>query len=296
VCGDGQCTGSEDPAGCPEDCALSCGCGDRFPRQSWVRSVVSRPSGAPLLEAGDAAQILAARSDASGTALLAEWYGWGSGHDGQCASASCGICTPDGNSRYWVGCEEVGAALPCPSCSSYIDGERVRATVPNPGGAASIGAGTLGTIVAGRAAPGGLELLVEWDGWTGGHDGNCPASDCGGCQPSGRSRWWVECGSVEPADASRELLGCACGGRFRERSLVESVLSSPSGAPGLEAGVRGMVIAANADLGSAELLVEWEGWLGGHEGRCGAADCGNCVASGSSRWWVGCDELRLLIP
>jgi hypothetical protein len=39
------------------------------------------------------------------------------------------------------------------------------------------------------------------------------------------------------------------------------------------------------------LLVAWDGWNNGHNGRCFAAQCGACSQSGSNKYWVYCNDV-----
>jgi hypothetical protein len=182
----------------------------------------------------------------------------------------------------WLGDEpECRRTMPCACGGQFAVGDRVTAAVAMPSGAGMLAAASPGTVVAGST--GMLPLLVEWDGWPNGHDGNCPASSCPMCAPSGSSRWYVLCTDVAP-----QQLTCSCGSQFAAGERVAAAIDSPSGATGLAGGTTGTVIAAG---GSPPLLVEWDGWTSGHDGNCAAATCGTCTPSGMSRWYVGCDEV-----
>ena len=59
--------------------------------------------------------------------------------------------------------------------------------------------GTLGTILAGYNS--GTDMVLgQWDGWSGGHDGNCGVK-CGGTCVSNpmNGRWWVYCDKIVAA-------------------------------------------------------------------------------------------------
>jgi hypothetical protein len=88
--------------------------------------------------------------------------------------------------------------LTCACSRTYSVGERVVSTQDYlPLGGGYIGVGALGTVIAG-ANRSGSELLIQWDGWTGGHNGHCFATECGSCSSGGNSRWWQNCSSVRP--------------------------------------------------------------------------------------------------
>ena len=58
--------------------------------------------------------------------------------------------------------------------------------------------GDLGTVVA--AKDGGNPLLIAWDSWAGGHDGNCDTVDdlCTACvNEDTADRWWNKCAAIE---------------------------------------------------------------------------------------------------
>ncbi|MHB8878834.1 MAG: hypothetical protein ACYC8T_34470 [Myxococcaceae bacterium] len=162
----------------------------------------------------------------------------------------------------------------------------------NPSGASGVAQGTQGTIIAGST--GTLPTLIQWDGWAAGHDGNCPAASCGTCTPSGLGRWWTACDQFAPVTRPQMAACTSCSNQFREGAFVTAAVANPSGAPGLAAGTKGKVIAGSN--GTLPLLVEWQGWTGGHDGNCGVSNCGTCVAGGTSRWYVTCANVTLLIP
>ena len=89
----------------------------------------------------------------------------------------------------------ISEPLACACSGDYATGDRVVATVDSPDGAAGIMAGTMGTVVAGTDGP--LSILVEWDDWWYGHDGNCAVAECGSCVASPmNNRWWVGCDQI----------------------------------------------------------------------------------------------------
>jgi hypothetical protein len=187
----------------------------------------------------------------------------------------------DGGS--WIGNVPVcRPLLSCGCAGAFHEGERVRAAVASPSGAAGLGLGTAGTAIAGST--GTLPVLVQWDGWFSGHNGNCTFADCGTCVASGTSRWYVLCSEV-----TTQRLGCACGGVYTPGDRVVALVDSPASAAGLPAGTTGTVVAGAA--GTLPILIQWDGWFGGHGGNCAFAACGPCTESGTSRWYVRCDEV-----
>ena len=71
---------------------------------------------------------------------------------------------------------------------------------PNPSQAPAGGLGQLarggdGVILDGSG--GDLQVLIQWDRWTSGHDGNCGVADCGTCTASAtNNRWWTACDQI----------------------------------------------------------------------------------------------------
>ncbi|MDH5671915.1 MAG: hypothetical protein OEZ06_07170 [Myxococcales bacterium] len=133
--------------------------------------------------------------------VLVEWEDWFDGYDGLCdtvTSDTCPPCIPAGTSRWWVYCDDlVPLRLTCSCGGSLSTGDRVVALVdapaPAPGAPKANGVtqGQLGTVIAGGS--GANNVLVEWDGWTNGHGGDCGSSRCGGCEEKGLSRWYTAC-------------------------------------------------------------------------------------------------------
>ncbi|HJL00732.1 MAG TPA: EGF domain-containing protein [Polyangiaceae bacterium LLY-WYZ-15_(1-7)] len=199
----------------------------------------------------------------------------------QMAGSDLLYCDADGD---WLGALPV--CLPPVSCGcggAYSQGERVTATTDI---ASGLTTGTAGTVVAGNTGS-SLELLVEWDGWTGGHTGNCSVADCATCtEGSVRNRWWVACSSV-----TTQRLTCGCDGRFSPGDRVMALVDGPSSARDVSRGRLGTIIAGNSGS-SLEMLVQWDGWTSGHDGNCSVADCGTCTASATdNRWWTACDQI-----
>lgn len=98
-----------------------------------------------------------------------------------------------------------GSAIDC-ACDGQFDiGDRVTLVVDNPDGNADLLAGATGTVIC--AGDGTPPLLVLWDEFDGGHDGNgfcgCPSNgggfDGGPIVMPGSSSWFVACADVIPA-------------------------------------------------------------------------------------------------
>ena len=89
--------------------------------------------------------------------------------------------------------------LDCACDRTYSVGERVVLTGSNAPFGPTPALGTVGIVVAGNDNQGPtFELLVEFPGWGGGHNGRCTASDCGPCSERGSSRTYLPCSIVRP--------------------------------------------------------------------------------------------------
>ncbi len=186
------------------------------------------------------------------------------------------VCRGD---RTWIGsapaCELL---LSCACAGAYSANERVRATQDIRLG---LPTGAEGTTISAASGP-----LVEWDGFTDGHNGNCGATRCGTCTSSPiNNRWYVGCATVET-----QRLTCACDGNWTPGDRVVALVDSPSRASNVLQGRGGTVVAGNT--GTVQILVQWDAWTDGHDGRCSAAECGPCTASATdNRWWTACDQI-----
>jgi hypothetical protein len=208
--------------------------------------------------------------------------------EGSVATYSCGrgrrllggnraICTDAG----WLGAPAVCSPIIGCSCSgAFAEQEQVQAAVASPSGARSMAAGTVGRTLAGGASP---PLLVRWSGWTNGHTGNCGAASCGSCTTSRiADSWYVQCDEV-----TTRRLTCACDGAYTPGDRVVALYDEPESARGVRRGQLGSVIAA----AGARILIQWDGWTGGHDGNCGVATCGSCTDRPQlGRWYTSCDQ------
>ncbi|MFT5460261.1 MAG: hypothetical protein ACI9K2_006778 [Myxococcota bacterium] len=181
--------------------ALVCGCGE-YTEGDRVVAMVDSPAGASGILAGDSGVVVAG-NDSVGFETLVQWDGWDGGHDGNCGSSDCGECEPSASdNRWYVACDDIGMGGPVLECAcdgAFAEGQRVSAAVDSPAGASGIVAGDMGTVVAGMSGgPDDLQILVHWDAWASGHDGNCAASECGECvDDPANARWWVGCAELD---------------------------------------------------------------------------------------------------
>ncbi len=111
-------------------------------------------------------------------------------------------CTEGGT---WSGtpatCFRPAGNISCVCSGWYSVGSRVVAQQDYPAfvGSAYVGAGRMGTVIAGSTSGPRFALLVQFDNWSGGHSGRCPWATCGSCSEGGDSKYWVSCSFVAPA-------------------------------------------------------------------------------------------------
>ena len=96
-----------------------------------------------------------------------------------------------------------GAAVDCACAATYSVGDRVMAIVDNAGfspinmGSNIVNSGMMGTVVCGDSdAVGDLDLLVVWDGVTGGHNNTNPCECAFEGMGLGTGGWWVRCDEI----------------------------------------------------------------------------------------------------
>jgi hypothetical protein len=265
---------------------VSCACpagfyetGDR------VVAAVDNPQGAEGIVAGQQGTVICG-APSGFPILLVSWDGWGSGHNGN-GYCECPVVSLPDSSGWYVDCGDLlpstGQAADCVCDSQYFVGTRVAATVDNPHGAPGIEAGTPGTVVCG--APGSPELLVAWDNWTQGHDGN-GICQCPNTTLADHSAWWVDC-----AEATiRSEVNCQCGGYFTAGQRIRALVDNPSGAAGILTGHQGTVVSGAVSGISPVLLISWDGWTDGHNGN-GYCGCPVTSLPDTSGWYVDCDEV-----
>ena len=216
----------------------------------------------------------------------------------------------------WSGSSPSCSLIDCGGLSAPVNGTVSVASTAF-GGTATYSCAT-GYTLAGSAA----RVCLETGFWSGAAP-VCPPVDCGA--PPSPSNGSVSFGSTTytavasySCDAGFSLSGsatrtcqssatwsgstptcsggialpCVCGGAFFEGQRVQAIVSSPSG-NGLPIGATGTVVMGGS--GNPPILVQWDGWSGGHGGNCSYYGCGTrCSDSGSSRWFVQCDEIGAL--
>ena len=95
---------------------------------------------------------------------------------------------------------EIGAPVDCACDDQYATDDRVRTLVDNPGGSSGLLTGAIGTVICGATAGGPPnQILISWDNWQQGHDGNgycqCPVDSL-----PDDSGWYLHCGQFALAD------------------------------------------------------------------------------------------------
>ena len=176
--------------------ALSCMCGGRYYEGEPVEAVTDIDAGRDLVT-GTTGTIEAGNTSA-GFEVLVDWNDWTNGHTGNCGASDCGTCeTSPIRNRWYVACDDVASRrLPCACGARFATGDRVVALVDGPSSARGVTRGRQGTVIAGNDG-GDLQVLIQWDRWTSGHDGNCGVADCGTCTASAtNNRWWTACDQI----------------------------------------------------------------------------------------------------
>jgi len=159
--------------------------------------------------------------------------------------------------------------------------------VDNPQFSSGLWAGSKGTVICGNTSNSGdLDVLISWDDWHQGHDGNGICEDPVSQPPDGvDTSWWVSCTDVSAGSTA----SCACNGVYeigdRVRLLEDSLtVSLPAGSIGtIACGAEGPSI-------SLPLLVSWDNFTGGHGGN-GYCTCPDTSLSNNSGYWVACDDI-----
>ena len=172
------------------------------------------------------------------------------------------------------------------TASSYKTGDRVVAAVNNPQGAPGILAGHMGTVICGKTW--NLSILISWDGWSSGHNGNgyCQCPEVALPDASG---WWVECADVLPANG--QPVDCACSSQFFVGSRVTAAVDNPADAPGIFIGDPGTVVCGDSSFPN-DVLIGWDNWDQGHNSN-GFCECPDTTLADTSAWWVGCTDVNL---
>jgi hypothetical protein len=205
-----------------------CSCGGKFYTGQQVISLVDDISYSGLPKGSTGTVVCGSSSFPN--SILISWDDWSGGHDGN-GHCTCPVTSVPDNSGWWVSCDEVGVvAVDCACDGQYATGDRVYATVDNPQGANGILAGHPGRVVCGVSGlP--LPILISWDDWSNGHDGNgycaCPVSEA-----PDNSGWWVLCEDIAKCPVTYDVYFGTTG----PTSLICSDISSPSSDPGTLSG------------------------------------------------------------
>jgi hypothetical protein len=114
-----------------------------------------------------------------------------------------------------------GDSVTCQCDGYYSVGDRVVASVDNPSGAYRIQADDMGTVICG-ASSGSPVLLISWDDWQHGHNGNghcgCPVTSL-----PDSSGWYVDCDEVEKAE--QDPCDLNSDGKFNRTDVREFIRS-----------------------------------------------------------------------
>lgn len=87
-------------------------------------------------------------------------------------------------------------------------------------------------------------------------------------------------------------IGCVCGGEFVQGEAIYAPVANTGMTTGLAAGTTGTVLAGNMPQAPTfGLLVQWNNWHEGHNGRCQSSTCGVCTQSGDSKYYTSCTSV-----
>ncbi len=179
-------------------------------------------------------------------------------------------------------CSCAAGDVDCACAGAFSSGDRVTATLSSPQGASGLSMGWGGTVICG--AIGFPPLLISWDDWQNGHNGNgfcaCPVDSL-----PDNSGWFVDCTDVTPS----VNVDCACGGAYNTGDRVMALMNNPASQPDVFAGDHGTVISGYSAIPTI-ILISWDGVTSGHNGN-GIADCPVTVLDNTSGWWVDCTEI-----
>jgi len=191
---------------------------------------------------------------------------------GDWAQLLCNICD----------CGAGAGDVDCVCAAAFNAGDRVTAVMSDPQFSTDLPQGRGGTVICG--AIGFPPLLISWDDWQNGHDGNglceCPVDSL-----PDTSGWYIDCTDVTPS----VNVDCACGGAYNTGDRVEALVDNPSSQVDVFAGDKGTVISGTFS-DSTMILISWDGVTSGHDGN-GFADCPVVVLDNTSGWWVSCSDV-----
>lgn len=180
---------------------------------------------------------------------------------------------------------DVAVDVDCFCFGAFNSGDRVTATLSNPQFSTDLPHGRGGTVICGTTQLGPSGLLVSWDDWQNGHDGDgyceCPVDSL-----ADNSGWYVGCTDVTPS----VNVDCACSGEYDTGDRIVALVDHPSGQSDVYAGDLGTVISGWS--GGGILVVSFDGLTSGHYGQ--VADCPPVNLDNPSGWFVECDEIELV--
>ena len=266
---------------------VTCVCDSSYRVGQQVYATEDIPASSVTIERGRRGTVVSGNGDIN--RILIAWEGLTTGHGGNGFTQCPPNESASADNRWWVRCNVIAPFGPIDcGCGEglYRIGDRVVATSSSLGGGLELG--DIGTVVSAKGT-GSLQLLVEWDGFNGGHGGN-GLTDCPPNESDGNNRWWVSCANVELLSGNGDI-DCACQSLYDNGDIVIATV------PGFEggtygAGRRGHVIAGR-DFGAFGklVLVQFEAWNDGHDGIWETESCPAFDLYGDSRWWVPCDYI-----
>lgn len=115
----------------------------------------------------------------------------------------------------------VGETISCVCSGMYKVGDRVRLLVDHPDGSEALMTGHEGTVVSG--AQGAPPLLVSWDDFTAGHNGNA-ITECPKTILPDTSGWYVTCEDLEMMRPSPSTGVSAC---LTNATAREAIMQQP---------------------------------------------------------------------
>jgi hypothetical protein len=119
----------------------------------------------------------------------------------------------------------VGQRVDCVCGGQFHVGDRVQLLVNAPDGNTSLVTGQTGTVVSG--APGTPPLLVSWDNFQDGHNGNTLAQ-CPSTSLPDSSGWYVDCTDVQVIAGDTAGLGaCLNNNGTNQTGAREAILQQP---------------------------------------------------------------------
>jgi len=240
--------------------SLDCACDALFSYGDIVVTTIDNPENADYLPIGTTGTVLCATTWEEIDYIYVSWDNWTSGHNSNTLCA-CGDGTDqtDG-SHWWVRCGDVefNDLMDCVCESSFAVGDRVACLVDYPSGNVDIVTGDLGTVVCG-AVWDENRILVDWDNFTNGHDGDFGDTGdvycaCGedGLPTGSTSGWFLECVEIELHDCTGDINGS---GEVDVSDLLEVIAQWGTCSASCTGDVSGDGVVDVTDL--LELIAAW---------------------------------------